>query len=526
MLTELHIEDLGVIETLDLVFGSGLTALTGETGAGKTMLVDAISLLVGGRADAGTVRPGATEARVEGRFVLGDEEFVLARVVPADGRSRAYLNGRLATVTTLAEVGAQLIDLHGQHAHQSLLAPITQRAALDRFGGIDIEPLRRARHRVVEIDAALTALGGDTRARAREIDLLRFQVNELDAAELGGADEERQLDVLEDLLAGAVAHREVASAALETVSGDGGVIDRLGTVSAALMQRPPFTSFAERIRSASVEISEAAAELRDVAESIEEDPQRLVELRHRRQLLRDLRRKYGETLEEVMQFHQSAAAQLAELEGYEVRVGALESERSLAIDELKAVARIVGGQRRDVAPQLGAAVKSHLRELAMPHADLAVRVGDDPGDEVEFLLAANPGSPLLALAKVASGGELARSMLALRLVLSEEPSALVFDEVDAGIGGAAAISVGQALAKLGEQHQVLVVTHLAQVAARASNHIVVSKTVRSGSTFASAVQTTGDDRVDEIARMLSGLSESKSAREHAIELLAHGRPLR
>jgi DNA repair protein RecN (Recombination protein N) len=519
MLTELHIEDLGVIDTLHLVFGAGLTALTGETGAGKTMLVEAISLLVGGRADAGIVRPGATEARVEGRFVMGEEEFILARVVPGDGRSRAYLNGRLATVAQLAEVGAQLVDLHGQHAHQSLLATATQRSALDRFGAIDTDPLRLCRVQVRDIDAALAALGGDTRARAREIDLLRFQVNELDAAALNHPDEESELDAQEDVLAGAVAHREVGAAGVEALSGDGGALDLLGAATSALAQRVPFAALAERLRSATVEISEVAAELRDVAEAIEEDPQRLIELRLRRQMLRDLRRKYGETLAEVFEFHRLTAERLEELEGYEQRAAVLEHERANAVANLARAEQEIGSLRRAAAPRLATAVKEHLQRLAMPHADLAVVVGDDPGDDVSFLLAANPGSPLTPLAKVASGGELARSMLALRLVLSEDPSALVFDEVDAGIGGAAAISIGQALAKLAQQHQVLVVTHLAQVAACATHQIVVSKDVRDGATFASAVVTTGEDRVQEIARMLSGLNDSKSAREHAVELL-------
>ncbi len=211
MLTELHIENLGVIERIEIMLGPGLTAVTGETGAGKTMLVEAIELLVGGRADASMVRHGAAEARIDGRLVSVDgEEIVLTRVIPADGRSRAYLNGRLATVATLAEAAADIVDLHGQHAHQSLLSTATQRAALDEYGRIDLGPLRAARARLTEIDAGLAALGGDERARAREIDLLRFQVEELSSADIVDANEDEGLDAEESVLADASAHREAA----------------------------------------------------------------------------------------------------------------------------------------------------------------------------------------------------------------------------------------------------------------------------------------------------------------------------
>ena len=523
MLTELHIEDLGVISTLDLVLGAGLTALTGETGAGKTMLVEAISLLVGGRADASIVRHGASEARVEGRFVVGDDEFVLARVIPSDGRSRAYLNGRLATVATLAEVGAKLVDLHGQHAHQSLLGVATQRAALDHYGAVDVSQLRAARARLTEIDAALASLGGDSRSRAREVDLLRFQVGEIGAAELTDADEERALDAFEDVLAGAVAHREAAQVAEVIVSQDDGVLDKLGEAIAHLGSRSPFLASSDRLRSAAAEISDAISELRDISDGIDEDPQRLVEVRERRQLLRDLRRKYGDTLADVMAFHADISERLDELESYEARADALERDRIAALADEAAAAAAVGAARRSAAPSLSAAVRDNLRELAMPHADVVVQVGDDPGDDVSFLLAANPGSPLLSLTRVASGGELARSMLALRLVLTEDPSTLVFDEVDAGVGGAAAVAVGQALANLGDRHQVLVVTHLPQVAACATSQIVVRTDVVDGQTFATAAVVSGDARIDEVARMLSGMAESKSARDHAVELLGRRR---
>ncbi|TPW12138.1 MAG: recN [Acidimicrobiaceae bacterium] len=520
MLTELHIEDLGVIALLDLVVQSGYTAFTGETGAGKTMLVDAISLIVGGRADAAMVRAGATEARVEGRFVDGDEEVVLARVIPTEGRSRAYVNGRLATVATLAEHGARLVDIHGQHAHQGLLGVAAQRLALDRFAGIDLDPLRKARARLTEIDAALATLGGDARTRAREIDLLEFQCGELEGATLQGPDEDQQLAALEDLLAGAQAHREAGARASASLNDDDGALDIVNVALFALAPRAPFADLVERLRVLVAELGDLAAEVRDRAEAIDDDPDRLAEITERRNLLHNLRRKYGDTLADVLTFHAQAEERLAELRGHELVVERLERDRKVAVHHERAAAAEIGRSRRAAAGTLAGRVQSVLRTLAMPHAEVEVSVGDaDPGDDVVFLLSANPGSPPLPLTKVASGGELARTMLALRLVLSEAPSTLVFDEVDAGIGGAVATAVGRALASLADDHQVVVVTHLAQVAALADHQVQVAKQVAAGTTTATARPLSAGERTLEIARMLSGSPDSEVAREHAAELL-------
>ena len=519
MLSELHIENLGVIEKLDLSIGEGLVALTGETGAGKTMLVEAIDLLVGGRADASVVRTGCEEARVEGRFVTDENEVILCRVVPINGRSRAYINGRLATVAQLAEYGAELVDLHGQHAHQSLLGASAQRLALDHFCGIDLEPLRNARAQLTEVEALLATLGGDERARAREIDLLRFQVKEIADAGLRSANEDEDLSRSEDVLADAVAHREALYAAASALQDDDGASDVVGRSIAAISHRETFVLFVERLKNLQAEIDDVAREMRDVAESIEEDPAKLEEVRQRRHLLVDLRRKYGESLSEVIAYGDESGLRLNELESFEARAATLDAERAAAMQQLRAAEKVVGEARRAAAPKLAKAVQLHLRTLAMAHAVVEVSVGDDPGDEVTFLLAANPGSPPLPLTKVASGGELARTMLALRLVLTQGPSTLVFDEVDAGIGGEAAVAVAGALAQLGHRHQVLVVTHLAQVAAAARRQIRVSKTVKSKQTFAEASELADQDRVGEIARMLSGGMAEEAALNYASELL-------
>lgn len=519
MLSELHIENLGVIDTLDLRLGSGLVALTGETGAGKTMIVEAINLLVGGRADAGMVRPGATEARIEGRFVVGEDEMILCRTVPLDGRSRAYINGRLATVSQLSEIGADLVDMHGQHAHQSLLGAKAQREALDAFATVDLTPLRLARAQLTEIDAALATLGGDDRARAREIDLLRFQSDEISDAVLAGEDEDDQLSREEDVLADAVNYRESLWKSISALTQDDGAADALGSAVAAIAHKEPFAQIVNRIKALQSELEDVSTEMRDAAERIEEDPARLDAVRKRRQLLVDLRRKYGESLAEVIRYGDEVEVRLRELESFEARAATLDGERERAITQLDVAQRVVGQARRDGAGPLGSQVQKHLRTLAMAHALIEVSVGEDPGDEVVFLLAANPGSPVMPLTKVASGGELARTMLALRLVLSSGPATLVFDEVDAGIGGEAAVAVAQALAQLGARHQVLVVTHLPQVAASAHSHIRVSKKVRDNVTFAHAALLSAEDRATEIARMLSGGIAETTAIEHARELL-------
>ncbi len=541
MLVELAVRDLGVIAELRLVLDGGMTAVTGETGAGKTMVVDAIELLVGGRADPVLVRTGADEAWVEGRFLRpgpggdgaadGTGEVVVSRAIPRSGRSRAYVDGRLATAGELSELGAALVDLHGQHAHQSLLHPAAQRAALDRFGDVDPGPLRDARAEVQALVDALGRMGGDERTRARELDLVRYQVDEIDRAAIAGPGEDEALEAEEDALADAAAHREAAAGAVAALSGDGdagggdglaSASDAVGAAVALIAGRGPFRTVEDRLRTVAVEISDLAGELRAVGEAIDEDPERLTRVRERRQLLRDLRRKYGETLADVIAEGERLHARLDELEDHDRRAAELDAAPVSARKVESDAAAVVAAARRAAAPRLAERIEANLRELAMPKAQVAVEVrGDDPGDDVEVLLAANPGTPPLPLAKVASGGELARTMLALRLVLTDAPPTLVFDEVDAGVGGAAALAVGRALGRLaGEGHQVLVVTHLPQVAAYADAQVQVAKQSDEAATVSRVRLLDGGERVVELSRMLSGQPDSDAARTHAAELLA------
>ena len=527
MLVELSIENLGIIESSRLTFDSGFTAFTGETGAGKTMLVEAIGLVVGQRADASVIRDGAEEARVEARFVTsgpdGDVETILCRVLHREGRSRAYINDRMATVATLAEVGQSLVDIHGQHAHQRLMSASVQRDSLDAFGKVDTSALREAREAVTQIDANLAALGGDEKSRVREIDLLSFQCEEIENAGLSRPDEDQALSREEDELGDVVRHQEALLKVSALLSDDGNAVDLLGQVSRALSPITSMSEIRERVENLLAELNDISHTVRGAAENSEENPERLEEIRLRRQALRDLVRKYGDTIADVMAFGAEARTRLNELLSYSERVQELESSRANALKVLHSRQLEVGRQRRKTAPGLAAAVEKRLRLLALPHATIQVAVGDegsDPsGEAVSFMLAANPGSAPMPITKVASGGELARVMLALRLVLTTDPATMVFDEVDAGIGGAAAVAVAQALRELGTDHQVFAVTHLAQVAASAHSHIVVSKSVKSGKTYGRAIKVLQEDRVGEIARMLSGGIADESALTHAQEIL-------
>src|SRR6266576_6468546 len=304
MLVELRVENLGIISDLLLSLGPGMTVITGETGAGKTLIVDALDLLCGGRADAALVRDGADEARVEGRFVFGDDEVVLTRVVPAAGRTRGYIDGHLATAGELAARGRDLVDLHGQHAHQSLLIPAEQRSMLDRFAGRAAADARAELTAAHDARRALeheqTEIGGDDRSRARQIDLLRYELQEIDEAAIDEADEEATLAAEEEILADAEAHREALEAAHAQL--EGGAQDAFGAAIAALAGREPFAAIAEQLRALQIETAELDHDVRAAAEGVVADPQRLADVQQRRARLRELVRKYGPTLADVQAY--------------------------------------------------------------------------------------------------------------------------------------------------------------------------------------------------------------------------------
>ncbi|MBI3647766.1 MAG: DNA repair protein RecN [Actinobacteria bacterium] len=539
MLRELHIGGLGVIEDLDLELHEGLNVLTGETGTGKTMVTVGLSLALGARASASLVRKGAAAARVQARFDAPpgadewaeDGEIVLARTVSSDGRGSARISGQIATASALAELGSQLVELHGQHQTERLLSPATQAAFLDRYAGdehvVAVSALRETFERLRDARAALAELAAAARDRERELDLLAYQVREIEAVgpSPGESDalglEEARLGHVERLL-------EHARAAEEALGSDGGLLDVLASAAAAIHAVASVdagaTELSERAGESLADLGELSRDLRDYRESLSVDPERLQEVRERIGALKGLQRKYGATDEEVLVYLSEASARLASLSGADARLATLEAQVGELNARTEAQASVVSAGRAAAAPVLAAAIESELHELGMPGA--RVQVGLDPlpetsvsgAERVELRFAGSPGQDTLPLAKTASGGELSRTMLACRSVLADldDVPTLVFDEVDAGIGGEAGLAVGRRLARLALGRQVLVVTHLPQIACFADRHIRVEK---SGGT-ASVEPLSDEERVRELSRMLAGLPGSERALSHAEELLA------
>ena len=561
MLEEIRIGSLGVIDSSVLELGPGLTVITGETGAGKTMIVTALGLLLGGRADSGAVRTGARTARVEGTVAVDslhdfaaavdeaggeveEQRVVLGRTVSAEGRSRAFVGGASVPVSRLAELAAPLVAVHGQSDQHRLLQPRAQRDALDAFGGVAVtEPLARYRSLYEQLRTTERELDDVTthaRDRAREADLLRFGVSEIEAVSPAPG-EDTELAAEESRLGHADTLRLAAETARSALSGDDDQPDALGAVSGARTalesvrdHDPEAAALADRAAELSYVLADLAADVASYASSVEIDPNRLAAVSERRAALTALTRKYGETIDEVLTWQERSSTRLLDLDGTDERIEQLRAERDRLHLELTDVAETLTAARREAAERLADAVTGELADLAMPHARLDVAVtqrdqfGSSGRDEVELQLAANVGAGARPLHKGASGGELSRVMLALEVTLAATGTVptLVFDEVDAGVGGAAAVEVGRRLARLARSAQVLVVTHLPQVAAYADRHVVVAKT--SDGTVTSSGLTVLDDaaRERELSRMMAGLSDSDNALAHARELLDAAEPAR
>ncbi len=580
MLEELRITSLGVIDSSTLELGSGLTVITGETGAGKTMVVTALGLLLGGRADSGAVRSGSARARVEGVVSAADlagfhdaveqaggeveeDRVVLARNVAAEGRSRAWVGGASVPVSMLAEVAEPLVAVHGQSDQHRLLKAGAQRAALDRFAGADVaeaaQDYARLWTELIETERDLADVVGSARERAREADQLRFGLGEVEAVDpvpgedVGLAAEETRLGFADTL-------RTAAEQAREALSSEEGTQDALATTSAARNVLESVRehdveagALADRIAEIGHLLNDVAGDVASYAASLETDPARLAAVSERRAALTALTRKYGDTIDEVLAWAEEGAKRLLDLDDTDGRIAELEARRDRVRSTLGAVAARLSERRTTAAVRLGTAVSDELTALAMPHARVAITVSQhevsapqrpagpvlEVGerwvrasahgiDDVEFLLAANTGSEARPLHKGASGGELSRVMLALEVSLAETGPVptFVFDEVDAGVGGKAAIEVGRRLARLARASQVLVVTHLPQVAAYADHHVVVHKASDGSVTTSGLVVLDEPGRERELSRMLAGLEDSESARAHARELLDAAAPER
>ncbi|GAA3757053.1 DNA repair protein RecN (Recombination protein N) [Spinactinospora alkalitolerans] len=558
MLEEVRIQGLGVIDDAVLELSPGFTVVTGETGAGKTMVVTGLGLLFGGRADPQRVRPGADRAVVEGRLSvpregrvaervaeaggeLDDDVLILTRTVSAEGRSRATSGGRSAPVSLLAYLADDLVAVHGQSDQQRLLRQERQRAALDRYAGERLTKTANAygaayrRHR--EVAEALGELTTRARERAQEADVLRFGLEEITAAEPRPG-EDAELLAEETRLGHADALRVAATTAHEALAGDPAAsevqADVAGLLAAARQaltavreHDADLAAVADRLDEASYVLSDAATELASYAESVEADPARLAAVQERRSLLGQLSRKYGETADEVLAWAEQAAKRLGELEGDDDRIDALRAEEEELRGSLTLLADELTEIRGDAAERFGSAVTEELTALAMPHARVTVRVstggefGPHGRDDIELLLAPHPSAPPLPLHKGASGGELSRVMLAIEVVFAgaDPVPTFVFDEVDAGVGGKAAVEIGRRLARLARRAQVIVVTHLPQVAAFADAHLVVEKSNDGMVTASGVTRLDRTGRVRELSRMLAGLEDSELGRAHAEELL-------
>ncbi|WP_244927890.1 DNA repair protein RecN [Nocardioides sp. W7] len=581
MLEEIRIGSLGVIEASTLELGPGLTVITGETGAGKTMIVTALGLLLGGRADSGAVRSGARTARVEGvvhaaslpTFAaavedaggeIEDDRVVLARNVSAEGRSRAFVGGATVPVSTLSSIAEPLVAVHGQSDQHRLLQARAQREALDRFGGGALAALTTTyadlHARLDATERELEDVVASARDRAREADLLRFGLGEIEAVDPEPG-EDATLATEEARLGFADTLRNAAEQAREALSSEQGSPDALATTSAARglldgvrEHDPEAGELADRLAEVTYLLSDVAADVASYASRVDTDPARLATVSERRAALTALTRKYGDTIDEVLAWAKQSSLRLLELDGTDDRILELQAQQQALRDELAEAAAALSTARTEAAGRLADAVTTELALLAMPHARLTIDVrqhevpapdGVTRGaplrigkrwlrfvasgiDEVELLLAANTGSEPRPLHKGASGGELSRVMLALEVALagtSPVPT-FVFDEVDAGVGGAAAVEIGRRLAQLARTAQVLVVTHLPQVAAYADRHVVVEKS-SDGSVTSSGLTVLDDaQRVSELSRMMAGLADSDTALAHARELLEVAGPAR
>jgi DNA repair protein RecN (Recombination protein N) len=565
LIESLRIEDLAVVERAELEFGPGLNVLTGETGAGKSIVLGALSLLAGGRASADSVREGCDAASVEAVFRtegladleaelaerelrVDDHGLIVQRRVARSGRGRARVAGELVPVSALAELFADRIEISSQHDTQALRRPEVHGFLLDRMGALLDERARVAEghRRLRTLDAEIEQLRAEARERARRLDFLGFQVREIDAAVLDPEAVE-QLGRERSRLAHAGRIREEGGEALTALCGDpmgeagGGAADRLAEaakrVGALAGVDAGLSDSAARLEALASELRDVALDLERHLDGVEHDPARLASLDERLHQVEALLRKYGASVEDVLRFRADAERELAEIEGADERESELERERARVCSRLGEAAVALSAGRARAARKLGRAVQAGLRDLAMPQARFAVALepvipaeglpcGPSGAEAAEFRFSANAGESLRPFRKVASGGELSRALLGIRGALRADARGmvLVFDEADAGIGGRAADRVGRALAGLAAHHQVLCITHLPQIAAFANVHFRVDKREARGRTCARLQRVEGDARIEELARMAGGERVGAATLRHARELLAERCP--
>jgi len=557
MLLELRIENLLLIERAELRLGRGLNAITGETGAGKTILAHSLDLILGGKARSQIVRLGASEAYVEGVFELpegmlddpelaeiaerlpeGASEIALGRRVGDSGRTSAFIQGRVASAEDLRALGSRLLAFYGQHEHRKLTLGSAQLETLDGFAGEKhlerLREYRAAHNEVLAIERELAEIRERQGARERDLDLLRYELSEIEAARPDPA-EEAELAPERERLRHAESLRGAASGALAALSGggeDGGGAAQVAAVAETALAAqdgvdPALDKLAERARGLTVELQELAGELRSYAEGIEAEPGRLQQVEERLDVLDRLKRKHGGSIESVLAHAERCRSEIAQIEGAGERTGELEQRRAEATGRRAALAGEVSEKRVKAARKLEQRVGEELDQLAMSGAKLEIRLEPHPNgfgqggqERVEFMVATNPGLPVSPLREAASGGELSRVMLALAGQGARGGAAtFVFDEIDAGIGGNTARAVGERLRDLGSERQVLCITHLPQVASQAGTHFRIEKRIAGGQALADVARVDGDELVAEIVRMMGAERGDKTAKKHAKELL-------
>jgi len=562
MLTHLRVRRFAIIDQLEVAFGPGLNVVTGETGAGKSILVSALQLVLGAKARPEMVRTGAERAEVEALFdiredgaarsrllAMGieDEELVVRRVVEAEGRTRAYVNGKLATAAQLAELAAGLVDISSQHQHHTLADSGTHLGFLDGFAGLGRERAELAERWRTWVAARTLADEADAAARARgdREDLLRFQLSEIGKLAPKPGEEELLAEQIGRLRHGAQLAGLTTRAEEALYSGEADVVGQLGRIVADLESGarvdPALAPLAEQLAGARAEVEDVGRELGRYGRTLRADPERLAELEERQHQLRRLARKFGGTLTEALAYREVAQAELDALGGAEERAGVLRAAADAALAEVTVLARAISARRHAEAAQLGAAITEELASLGMGEArvEVAVAVEERPGevlvdggrlgatgfDRVEFLIATNRGEAPRPLRKVASGGELSRALLALKRVLAAQgPVGLyVFDEVDTGVGGAVAEVIGRKLHEVSQHHQVLCITHLAQIAVYADTHFQVRKEVVDDRTRSAVRLLTAGERDDEVARMVGGIHVGEGTRRAAREMIRAAR---
>ena len=550
MLTELRIRNFAIIESVTLPLAEGFNVLSGETGAGKSIIVGALGLLLGERASADLIRSGAEKATVEGVFDVAnvrgivrladergieveDDTLVLKREIASNGRGRAWINGAPVTATVLAEIGRQLVNLHGQHDAQTLIDADSQREILDAFGGAEAQAalVRTTYGELTNVRHEISALSARRAEAEKRADYLRHVAKEIEEARLSPG-EDTKLEDEARVLENADELRTLATSLNDLLAGDeGSVLTQLGAAQRPLTSIERIDSSANRMQelfdAGFYALQELARSVEDYAGSVDLDPERLEEVRERREKLFGLLKKYGPALENVVETGRSVRSELDLIDTAQFDLANLTTRETETRRRLFGEAEKLSEMRATAAKKIAKAVDALLPQLGMPdgHFSVALVPRDEPtadgAEDVEFRVALNVGHEERPLARVASGGELSRVMLALKTILArvDRVPTLIFDEVDAGIGGRVGLQVGDTLRRVAKEHQVFAISHLPQIAARAHHHIVVAKGAKGGVTTADISVLEGSSRVNEIARMLGGDPESKVSRAHAKELL-------